>query len=87
MNDQNVHSKKPSTHTAPADAASPFFTFQQLFRTEMSRVLDEGAATLEKNVSEMERVSAEANRFGSAQVKAMHEASRAWVAGVRTMMG
>lgn len=85
MNDTNQ--KKPTAHTAPADAASPFFTFQQLWRTEMSRVLDEGSAALEKNASELERITAEANRFGTAQVKAAHEAGRAWVAGVRTMLG
>ena len=74
-------------HVAPADAASPFFTVQQLVRTEMSRVLDESAAAFERNTAEFERASGEANRFAQAQVKAAHEAGRAWMAGMRTMMG
>lgn len=85
MSDTTTSNKKP--HVAPADAASPFFTFQQLWRTEMSRVLDESSAAFERATAEMERSSAEANRFANAQVKAMHEAGRAWFAGVRTMMG
>lgn len=81
----NATKNKP--HVAPADAASPFFTVQQLWRTEMSRVLDETAAAFERNSAEFERASSEANRFAQAQMKAAHEAGRAWIAGVRTMMG
>lgn len=81
----NKPQQKP--HVAPADAASPFFTVQQLWRTEASRVLDESAAAFERNSAEFERASGEANRFAQAQVKAAHEAGRAWIAGVRTMMG
>ena len=92
MNDQNNQTKKPPlaaerAHTAAADAANPFFTFQQLWRTEMSRVLDETSAAFERGQAELERVSAESSRFGTAQAKAAHEAGRAWVAGMRTMMG
>lgn len=78
---------KNKPHVAPADAASPLFTAQQFWRTEMGRVLDETSTAFERNSAEFERASAEANRFAQAQVKAMHEAGRAWIAGVRTMMG
>ena len=87
MTEQNAQNQNKKPHTAPADAASPFFTFQQLWRTEMSRVLDESSAAFERGTAELERVTAESNRFGTAQVKAAHEAGRAWVAGVRTMLG
>ena len=50
-------------------------------------MLDESAAAFERNSAEFERASGEANRFAQAQVKAAHEAGRAWIAGVRTMMG
>jgi hypothetical protein len=67
--------------------ASPFFTMQQLWRTEMSRVLDESTQAFERGAAELERTQSEANRFAQAQAKAMGEAGRAWIAGVRTMMG
>ena len=83
----NTAKPQNTKHTPPADAASPFFTFQQVWRTEMHRVLDESNAAMERGFGEWERNVNEATRFGQAQMRAFHEASRAMLAGARTVIG
>ena len=83
----NKTSSETKTRVPPADAATPFFMFSNLWRTEAQRVLDETSAAMEKSFGEWERTVGEASRFQSAQARAMHDAGRAFLTGARAMLG
>lgn len=71
--------------TIPADAQTPAFLFTSTFAQESKRVLDETATAMERSFAEYERGLVEMNKLALANMKLMHEASRAFLDGVRTM--
>ncbi|HEY4220372.1 MAG TPA: hypothetical protein VGO62_03500 [Myxococcota bacterium] len=88
MSDSNKTStEQPKTRVPPADAATPFHMFTNLWKTEMRRVLEESHTAMEKSFSEWEKNVAEASRFQAAQAHAMHDATRAFLEGTRVMLG
>jgi hypothetical protein len=84
---ENKSTTEQKTRTIPADAATPFYTFSNLWKGEMQRVLDETTSAMEKGFAEYERAVTETSRFSAAQARAMHEAGRALLNGARVMMG
>lgn len=74
--------------TAPKiDQATAFTTWQNLYRAEAGKLLDEGSAAMERAYAESERMLTEGNRLFAAQGRAMQEASRAVFTGLRAMIG
>ncbi|MBI1944836.1 MAG: hypothetical protein HYS27_04025 [Deltaproteobacteria bacterium] len=83
MSETNKHDK-----AAPKiEAATAFTTWQNLWRGEAQRFLDESNQAIERYYGEAERMTSEGSRLFAAQTRTMHEASRAVLAGVRTMVG
>lgn len=83
---ETKHNTQTSPRNAPADAASPFFTFQSLWKSEMGRMLEESTAAMERSYGEIERMTQESNRMGVAGVKAMHDLTKQWMTAARTFV-
>ena len=83
---ENKTSEQPK-RPIPAEAATPFYTFAQLWKTEMQRVLDETALAMDKGYAEWQRNIEESSRFSAAQARAMQEAGRALFTGTKVMLG
>ncbi|MCC7070706.1 MAG: hypothetical protein IT383_05250 [Deltaproteobacteria bacterium] len=69
------------------EAATAFTTWQNLWRGEAQRFLDESGQAMERYFGEAERAMHEGSRLFAAQTRAMHEMSRAVLAGTKTMLG
>lgn len=83
MTDTNKHDK-----AAPKiEPATAFTTWQNLWRGEAQRFLDESNQAMERYYGEAERMMSEGSRLFAAQTRAMHDASRAVLSGARTMVG
>ncbi len=84
---ENKSTETKHQNRAPADITTPFYTFANLWKTEMQRVLDESSSAMEKGFAEYERAVQESSRFSAAQARAMHEAGRALLNGAKVMLG
>lgn len=69
------------------EQATAFTTWQNLWRGEAQRFLDESGQAMERSYGEAERMMHEGSRVFAAQTRAMHELSRAVLAGYKTMLG
>ncbi len=69
------------------EQATAFTTWQNLWRGEAQRFLDESNQAIERYYGEADRMMHEGSRLFAAQTRAMHEASRSVMAGFRTMLG
>jgi hypothetical protein len=87
MSETNQKTTNEKHRAAPADAATPFFTFQTFWKGEMSRLLDETGAAMERGYGEWERMAQESSRLSTAGMKSMHDANRQWMAAARTLLG
>ena len=69
------------------EQATAFTGWQNLCKSEAHKFLDESSRAMERYYGESERMMNEGSRLFAAQTRAMHEASSAVMAGLRTMMG